>query len=223
MLEAVFSRTLEEHTSLPSDWQLHKVVVRGRTLQLDLGPPRGVLARIAVADASDSEFKSYKRGVRYATSYEHVAKDDDPSGTIEAQPVALRLCEEIAELSSGFEFEQPTEEIPVPEGPLCSREELLEMLARHLEVGGVLVDGWILRSVTPVEAIEVHCIFEHPDIPMLPRLVLHHGSGNTKERVVRQGWKVTYKTRFGMSAPLRISAYFEILAEALRDLLGAVK
>ena len=214
---------MEDHTSLPDDWQLHKVVVRGAALQLDLGPPSGVLARIAVANSDDGDFKCYKRGEHYATSYEHVAKDDDPDGTIQAQPIALRLCEEIAELSEGFTFEEPAADVPSPEAPLCSREELQAVLDAQLPVGAVLVDGWRLRSVTPVESIELHCIFDHADVPMLPKLVLHHGSGDTKEGIVRLGWKVTYKTRYGMSAPLRIKAYYEILAEALRDLLGAVK
>ncbi len=208
---------------MPSDWELHKAINRGTSIQLDLGPPHGVLARLAVADAADSEFKSYKRGAHYATSYEHVAKDDDPDGTIQAQPIALRLCEEIAELVDGFTFEPSPEEAPKSDMLLCSREELQEILKAQLPVGAMLVDGWRLRSVTPVESVELHCIFDHPDVPLLPTLLLHHGSGDTREGVVRQGWKVTYKTRYGMSAPLRIKAYFEIIAEALRDLLGAVK
>jgi len=212
---------------LPKGWQLHKATPRESALQLDLGPPNGVLARIAVGDAKDQSFKHYKRGERYATSYEHVAKDDDPEGTIQAQPIALKLCEEIAALTHGFDVrpQPPTAgtEAGTESTPLCTREELIATLATRLPVGADLVDGWRLRSVTAVESLELHCIFEHSDVPMLPQLVLHHGSGDTKDRVIKLGWKVTYKTRFGLSAPLRINAYYEILSEALRDLLGAVK
>ena len=192
-------------------------------MHLNLGPASGVLARIAVGDAADQSFKSYKRGDRYATSYEHVAKDDDPEGNIQAHPITMRLCEEIANLTQGFDFEEKAEESVVQDTPLCSRDELLERLLGLLPVGANLVDGWRLREVTSVETFELHCIFEHADVPMVPRLVLHHGSGDTKEGIVKLGWKVTYKTRFGLSAPMRIQAYYEILAEALRDLLGAVK
>ena len=142
-----------------------------------------MLVRIVVADSSNAAFKEYKRGVRYATSYEHVAKDDDPEATRSALPIALRLCEEIVDLTEGFEALPTETETAEPAPELRSQAEVLELLESTLPVGSTLVDGWKLRHVATVGPIEIHCVVEHADVPMLARLVLHHGSGDSRDPV----------------------------------------
>lgn len=211
---------LTQLSAFPGDWVVHSTRWRsGGVLELSLGPNDRATARISVAPSENDSFKAYKRGPVLSAAYEHVVGAGDAAD--EALQVAMRICEELALITVPLDLQGPRVAQETAGPPPPSRDAILEELRGRLPVGAELVDGWRLRHMAPVEDQEVHCIFEHSIVPIFPKLVLLQGSGDSREGYVGFGWRVTYCTRFGLTAPARMAAYHEILAEALADVLGA--
>lgn len=225
---AAAAEVLARSGVLPEGWSVRGAVRRSPiAIELDLGDGEGGAGvRVVWAVPGSAGFKAYRTGTHYAVAYRdprdgYASLGEEDAGLY--RQVALAACEALADAPRVVDLVEGDVEEGGGEGePILVIPDVARRLAPFLAPGRELVDGWTLAAIqAPSPGEEVHLVFRHADVPMLPRIVLVRRIAGRVGIPAVAGLNLLHTTRYGLTVPESVDHYYRILTAALLHVIRA--